>query len=140
MNITIEELFSAQEAFGKLARNESIAPAIKLRLLPITRSFDQHVKDANEVRLGLFKKYGTPTETGNDFTMEGSTPENLKALQSDWRETLSSLLIIPGKRLRFENISGVSLSTADLMNLDWLIEFPAEVEDEAPESAAAAKA
>ena len=140
MQITVEELFNSQEAFAKLARNESIAPAIKLRLLPVTRSFDQHVKDANDVRLGLFRQYGSPIEGADDFTLEGASAENVKAVQNGWKEALKVSITVAGKRLKFENISGVNLSTIDLMNLEWLIEVPVEVEDEVPATAVAATA
>lgn len=137
MQITVEELFNSQEAFAKLARNESLAPAIKLRLLPVTRSFDQHVKDANEVRLGLFRQFGSPIEGADDFTLEGASAESVKAVQNGWKEALKTSINIAGYRLKFDTSIVSGLSTVDLMNLEWLIEVPEDVETDLPSDVAA---
>jgi hypothetical protein len=141
MQITIEELFNSQEGFTKLVRNESIAAAIKLRLRPITVSFDQHLKDAQETRVELFKKYGTPIESDpENFEIKPDDKAAQKAVSDAWREVLATEVTIPGKKIKFENISGAPLTTGDLVNLEWLIEFPAEVEEELPQAAQAATA
>lgn len=138
LTITVEEILNAQQAFQSLVTNTSLAAAVKLRLLPITRSFDQHVKDVNEVRTELFKKHGTPIENDpENYELKPENKDAIKAMTDDWKTVLAETKTIPGKKLKFENVSGTPLSTADLMNLEWLIEFPAEVEDELPSEVAA---
>lgn len=141
ITLSVEEILNAQQAFQSLVTNTSLAPAIKLRLLPITRSFDQHVKDVNEIRLELFKKHGTPVEGDpQNYELKPENKDAISAMQSEWKTVIAETRTIPGKRLKFENVSGAPLSTADMMNLEWLIEFPAEAEDEAPAQAVAATA
>lgn len=141
LTITVESLFNTQEAFAKLIRNDALAPAIKLRLRPITVSLDQHLKDANETRVELFKKHGTPVENDSgNYEIKPDDKAAQKAVSDAWREVLATAVEVPGKRLKFENVSGAPLSTVDMMNLEWLIEFPADVEDEAPAQAVAATA
>lgn len=138
LTISVEEILNAQQAFQALVNNSTIAAAIKLRLLPITRSFDQHVKDINDVRFELFKKHGTPLENDpQNFEIKPENKEAQTAMANDWKAVLAETRTIPGKKLKFENISGVSLSTVDLMNLEWLIEFPEDAETELPAEAAA---
>ena len=138
MQITVEELFNAQEAFTKLIRNESLAAAIKLRLRPITVSFDQHLKDASETRVELFKKHGTPVEgDANNYEIKPDDKAAQKAVTEAWREVLATAVEAPGKKIKFENVSGAPLNTADLVNLEWLIEFPEDAENELPAEVAA---
>lgn len=139
ITLSVEEILNAQQAFQSLVTNTSLAAAIKLHLLPITRSFDQHVKDINEIRAGLFKTHGTPIEGDPDnYELKPENKDAIYAMQREWKAVIAKTRTIPGKRLKFENVSGAPLSTADMMNLEWLIEFPAEVEDELPEAAAKA--
>lgn len=138
LTITVESLFNTQEAFAKLVRNDSLAPAIKLRLRPITVSLDQHLKDANETRVELFKKHGTPVEGDADnYEIKPDDKAAQKAVSDAWREVLATAVEIPGKKIKFENISGTPLNTADLVNLEWLIEFPADEESDLPAEVAA---
>jgi hypothetical protein len=141
LTLSVEEILNAQQAFQSLATNTSLAAAIRLRLLPITRSFDQHVKDVNEIRLELFKKHGTPVE--NDPSNYELKPENkdaINAMQDDWKAVLTETRTIPGKRLKFENVSGAPLSTVDMINLEWLVEFPEDAEIKNPAQSVAATA
>lgn len=138
ITLCVEEILNAQQAFQSLVTNTSLAPAIKLRLLPITRSFDQHVKDINEVRFDLFKKHGTPVENDpSNYEIKPENKEAQKAMADDWKALCAETRKIAGKKLKFENVSGAPLSTADLMNLEWLIEFPEDVENELPSEVAA---
>lgn len=138
LTITVESLFNTQEAFTKLVRNDELAPAIKLRLRPITVSLDQHLKDANETRVELFKKHGTPVEGDTDnYEIKPDNKAAQKAVSDAWREVLATAVEVPGKKIKFENISGAPLNTADLVNLEWLIEFPEDVESELPSEVAA---
>lgn len=140
--LTVEELLNSQASLQKLTDNAAIAPAIKLRLVPIKRSYDQHAKDAQDARLDLFKHFGTPVEDrpGDYEVKPDAPPENKQAITDGWKAILAESVQIPGKKIPFETISGAPLSTADLLNLEWLIEIPAEQEAEAPATAAAASA
>ncbi len=138
LTITVESLFNTQEAFAKLVRNDALAPAIKLRLRPITVSLDQHLKDANETRVELFKKHGTPVENDSEnYEIKPDDKAAQKAVTDAWREVLATAVEIPGKKIKFENVSGAPLNTMDLVNLEWLIEFPEDAENELPAEVAA---
>lgn len=152
-SLTIKDLYKVQEAFNRLTSLDNLAPAIKLRLVPIKRSFDQHLEDANNARLDIFKRFGEKLPgTGNYQIPENASDEIKDAVYDGWQAILDESVSIPGKRVPFETVAQASylareggraqLTVGDLLNLDWIIEMPAseDAETEAPAEAMAAHA
>lgn len=151
--ITTEELLASENAISKLFAYDTVPSAVKLRLAPIKRAYDEQIKDAckitHDARLELFKLHGAPSETSpGDYDLLKSTLEQKQAVEDAWRELLDVPVELPGKVIQYETISegsylaqttvnGVpcmvraSLSTADLIQLEWLIKLPVSVEQEA---------
>lgn len=155
--LTIKELLDMKGSFDKLTQMDTLPQAVKTRLAPIARSIKEHISDANEARTALFKQYGSPSETDDeDYDLRKSTPEQIRAVNAEWREVLKGEVEIPGKMLTWETVANAtyivmgergafraSLVTDDLLALDWLIKLPAqseEVEEELPQAAQAATA
>lgn len=142
--LTIKELSQAKTSFDHLAALDSVKAAIKLRLAPIIRSVKQHLEDAQEARLSLFKTYGKPSETvpGN-YELPPDVSIEIKRTLYEALESLNSEPIqIPGKKIPFEavaeasyvqpGVGRVSLTAEDLQLLDWIIDLPAEEDAETP--------
>lgn len=150
--LTIKELLNAKMAFDRLTALDTVKPAIKLRLVPISRSVKQHIEDFNEAMISLFKQYGTPVENqpGNYEVRHDAPAENKQAVADGRESLLAESVQIPGKKIPYEAISEasyvmqdagrVTLTTDDLVMLDWVIELPAEEAAEVPATAQAATA
>lgn len=158
-NLTYEEVNRAQPFLEKLAACDSLAAAINTRIVTIKRSFDQHFKDLNDARSALRKKYGIPVKGQPDqFDIPIDDIAAITAANAELKDLGEEVVTIPGKKIPYENISQASylvngftegglpmhsrakLAPSDLLRLEWLIEFPADVEAEAPAQAVAATA
>jgi hypothetical protein len=133
MKATFDQLLSGQEAFDNLSKITSLAANIRVRLARISAQVNTCLKEFQDTRLELIKKFGAEKPDGNWEVK----PENLKAFSEEWKDLVQEEVEINGKQIPFEAISQAPISAGDLWRLGWLIALPKEEEEDAPKAQAA---
>ena len=137
MEVTVKQLNESSQSFSKLLGLSGVPANVRVRLARVAKRIEEESKTISEQRLELFKRYGRQVEGKEEWTLEGATPENLKAFRAEEEKLLAEILPLPGKQIPFESISGCDLNAADILRLgDWLIELPVEEEVKAATAAA----
>lgn len=132
MEVTVKQLNESSQSFSKLLGLSGVPANVRVRLARVAKRIEEESKTISEQRIELFKLYGRQVENKEEWTLEGATPESLKAFREEEEKLFAEILPLPGKMITFESISGCDLNAADLLRLsDWLIELPAEEETKA---------
>ena len=83
----------------------------------IVKAAESEVRQAEEVRVQLVKKYGEEGEGGIIVV----NTENTEAFTGELNEMLEAEIDLPGDGVTLESLGDIKLSAIDLMKLDWLI-------------------
>ena len=116
MQITLQQLSDSFIALGKVA---SLDLPVKTAywLKRVAKAAEGEMKQLDEVRVQLVKKYGAEDESGNIAV----TPENVEAFAAEFNELLAETIDLPGDGIALDALGDVKVSAIDLMKLDWLI-------------------
>lgn len=131
MEVTVSELNNSSESFNKLLGLGSVPPNLKIRLARIASAMESELKNVNDQRLALFKKYGKQVEGKDEWTVEGITLEARKEFDADLHALMEERIPLPGEKIKAEFLANVSeLNSLDLLRLSWLIDLEEDTASE----------
>ena len=127
MQITLQQLSDGFVSLGKVA---SLDLPVKTAywLKRVAKAAEGEMRQLDEVRVQLVKKYGAEDESGNIAVK----PENVEAFAAEFNDLLAETIDLPGDGIALDALGDVKVSAIDLMRLDWLIKDKDE-----PQAAAA---
>ena len=119
LKVTIGQLLASAEsgALNKLMA-EPLRAAVAFRLKKVAPAIDAELRIFNETRIELCEKYGTKSETADNY----SIPDDKQAeFQAEFQQLLATEVELRGKVISVFDLGDTKISVADLTALDWLI-------------------
>lgn len=116
MKATLQQIQDGFISLGKLA-SADLPVKTAYWLKRIAKAAEGEMKQLDEVRVQLVKKYGEEDAEGNVKVKD----ENLEPFANEFGELLKESIDLPGDPIALDRLGDVKLSALDLMRLDWLI-------------------
>jgi hypothetical protein len=117
MKIKLEQMVMAMEPLQRIFL-ESLPIRTTFRLKKIVKLIDENLKDYNESRLDLLKKYGVENpETGGYDIPE----ENRELIEKEHTELLNTEVSLAFEPLSIDLFGNIQISGRDATLLEWII-------------------
>ena len=123
MKITLKEIWNSQQSIGKLISQDLDLKAsywINKQAKKITAK----IEEINDQRNKLVEKYGEKQPNGNFNVKQDS--KNWKKLSDEFDKLLEIEDELDIQTIKFDYLKDAKLAPVDFMNLDYLIDAPAE--------------
>ncbi len=116
MNVKLVTLINSKEALQKLIEKElPVKTAFKLN--KVVKLISPELENFEEQRVKLIKKYGT-SDQDNNITV---SPNNLDEFGAQLNDLLNMDVNINFEPISLSELGDVTISTKDLLNLEYLI-------------------
>jgi len=129
MKVKYGKLVASSYALSNLSKSTVGKGGIPIPIFLKIREFVVRVEAAlkhyEEARVSLIKRLGWELEDGS-FSMENASIKDKKEFDEEFKELLEQELDLPDVRLKVDQLAGGNMSIADLINLDYMIEFDKE--------------
>lgn len=112
--------------FARLV-NAKLPAHLAFRLATITKAVEAGIQTFQKSHQDLIEKFATTQEDGS----KSIAPENLTAFNAELNEVLAVEVELPGDKLTSEQIAFASISTVDILALQWLF---SDFTEEKPEA------
>lgn len=118
--MTLRELLDSRPALGFLI-SQPIPITVALSLRRTVKAINSELETYTETQKALCVKHGVVTETPNGGWSTEFKPEEKAAFEQEYQELIAAEITIPGQMIKAEVLAGISITTADLLALSWLI-------------------
>lgn len=127
MKIKLQQLWDVQQgSLSALASAKQINAKAAYRISKIIKKLSDEIKDLNDSRNNLIKKYGEEKE-GSVVVSKDKTKEFIE----EFNDLLKTEIEVSIEKLPFECVESIQLTPIDFINLDWLIEEPSQQPEKA---------
>ena len=125
MKVTLNQVLSAMPALSQFAQKEMPAKAA-YRISKLVKKLTSESRDLQEQRNRLIEKYGHKVDEGGQEVTKVK-PENIEDFTAEMKELLAVEVELEGvAQIKFADIENLKFSPAVLVDLDFMIEAPAE--------------
>lgn len=118
MDVTVKQVMSSVEALKSLS-NERLPVAAAYSVMRAIRSLEVELVTAQEAADSLMRQYGTRTENGQ-YIIPSEKTEQFK---TEYGELMAQELHIDINKIGMSSLSGITISPANLMRLEFLLDF-----------------
>lgn len=120
MKITISKILNSDKAISNLLE-QRLPLGISIQLSKVVQELEPIYKRANEARLEILRKYGEEVIEDDKPTGQYQIkPENLKAFETEMKETFESEIELRIVEVDPERLPEACLTGKDAIALNWL--------------------
>ena len=119
MKIKLRRLVESASSLGHLSKQPCKAK-IAFCLAKNIRLIQAELNAYEDARISLCKRYGKLNKETNSYEFE---PEERRHFQAEFEDLLEIEVDIEVTRLKSSDLINLTLSAAELLVLDWLIEY-----------------
>jgi len=114
----LSELNAVKESLAKLLQAPGIPVKAAYRAVKFSKAVAKEIKDLEEERIKLVRKYGVADSAGNV-----AVPAlRLVGFNEEFDELLDEDVDIPATKINIEDVKSAGLTMLDVANLDFLFE------------------
>ena len=126
MKVKISDLLNSTEALQKLAKTE-LKAKLAWQVGRILRAADEEIKNFNEARLTLIRKYGEKDENGELITDDGGNckilPDQITTFQEELNELIAADIDINANKILIDDLNSIDFTPAEMTQLEMFIDF-----------------
>lgn len=117
MKLSMKTLNQIKGSLARLLTAQNIPVRVSYRAAKFAKAVDRKIRDLEEMRIGLVKKYGEKDADGNYQV----TDEHDAEFQKVFEEMLSEEFEVPDVKIKVDDLANAGLTMLDIANLDFIL-------------------
>jgi len=123
IKVALGRLYQENEAM-KLLLQSTLPAKTAHKLATIARAIHSELSLVEDFRVSLVSRYGEEVPAiGDQPPGKRVSAENMEKFTNEFNEYLSVEIELPGDKISLDDISSISMSAAQISQIDWLIEM-----------------
>lgn len=114
MKVSLFEVYSSTVIMNKLIE-APLQARLSFKLIKVVQKFNEELKQLDEQRVKLIRKYGTETAEGISVS-----DENKQSFIAEFNDLLAVEIDIDWDKISADALENITFSTADIMKIQYL--------------------